>query len=234
VPCRLPLIAASLAALLLTPATAAAADTLALEAPAVAVEETAVRIVARGEASPDRRLFVFTEPRASACAPTPAEQKLRPAATEHTYRYVTPPSYMDVVTPSFEDAGAQLVCAYLAVAPDELPVAIASRRITVRRPGVALSVKHRNRTLRLAGRSEIPRGAFVYVASRGKPCAPTAERMASRRGSRELLSRSVSDEFRQTLFLPPAGPRRLIACAYVSEAQDAAPDARRSLRLLRR
>lgn len=104
---HLPVLGASLAALLLSPAIAAAADTIALEAPAVGVEETAMRIVVRGE------------------------------------------------------------------------------------------------------------------------------RMAGRRGARELLLRSVSGEFREALFLPPAGPRRLIACAYLSKAQDVEPDARRSLRTAR-
>jgi len=115
---------------------ASAADVLTLEAPDRAVEEAPVRIVARGDAGPDRRLFVYTEPGGAGCAATPAEEKLRPASVEHTYRFVSPPSFLDVVTPTFDDAGFQLVCAYLGAAPDEAPAAVASAVVAVRAPDV--------------------------------------------------------------------------------------------------
>jgi hypothetical protein len=105
---------ASLAALLLAPAAASAVESLVLEAPASAVEDTAVKIVASGEAGLNRRLWVYIEPGQVGCAPTPALQHQRPAAVEHIYRYLPEPSFLDVIAPFFLAPGPQQVCAYTA------------------------------------------------------------------------------------------------------------------------
>jgi hypothetical protein len=73
----------SLAALRLAPA-AASAESLTLQAPTSAVEDTAVKIVASGEAGIDRRLWIYIEPGEGGCAPTAAAQHYRPAASSST------------------------------------------------------------------------------------------------------------------------------------------------------
>jgi hypothetical protein len=104
--------------------------------------------------------------------------------------------------------------------------------IAVRAPVVTLSLRQRGRTMRLAGSAETPRRLFVYAAPRGRACAATAELQAVRRGAVELLDRFVTGTFRETLFRPLSARLSLI-CAYAAQTQDAAADARRSLRLRR-
>jgi hypothetical protein len=223
---------ASLAALLLAPA-AASAESLTLQAPASAVEDTAVKIVASGEAVINRRMWVYIEPGEVGCAPTPALQHHRPAAVEHVYRYLHEPNFLDVVAPIFPAPGPQQVCAYIGSAADSAPAATAAAVIAVRAPVVTLSLRQKGRTMRIAGSAETPRRLFVYAAPRGRACAATAELQAARRGAAELLERFVEGTFRETLFRP-LNSRLSQICAYAAQNQDAAADARLSLRLRRR
>lgn len=200
-----------------------------------AVEDTPVRIVAAGSADDNQRLWTYLEPSAADCAPTAELQKQRSGALELTFRYVPPGPFSDTTTPTLYDAAPYRACAYLGTAQDQPPAAAATLAFDVREPTSALRLSARRSAnggtrVVVRGRTEVGRRVAVYLHGGRASCAPTAYAEAQRRSARELVYRAVSaGRFSEIAFTRARRPGRI--CGYVTEAQDAVPNARATLLL---
>jgi lysophospholipase L1-like esterase len=232
---RLPRALLALAGAAAIGAAPAAASSITISSSPPPQEDVDTTFTIAGSADVPREASLFRDS-ADACAPTAGEATARSTAS----RVIGPASvvgnYSLSTTPSPQEAGEYLMCAYLGPGDASPPDASAGIRVQVSAAPLAIHLRvdrwliGRPASVTTSGDTVgRARTALVYL-SRGPACAPTGAAEASA-GSARVAERAVQGAFTAVDRVEAVPDGRSLLCGYLTRRPAAAPNGTASLSL---